>query len=81
MPIQRRGPDGWRFARVRWPKSIKPSRRLHYFKNGWSLCGNHHDGVEGWYTKTTELPENECTPPYPCKICQKKLRGKRIDVT
>ncbi len=49
------GPDGWRFARIQWPKGVHNSRKLHYFKKGSSLCGAHHDGITGWHTEVKEV--------------------------
>lgn len=66
-----RGPDGWRYGRVRWAKSIKPSRVLHYFKDGTSLCGNHYDGVNGWYTEVVTVFDT-FTEMNKCKKCKAK---------
>jgi len=69
------GPDGWRYARVRWPKGVHPSRKIHYFKDGRSLCGAHYDGVDGWYIEPiTDL--NLLVEMKKCKKCKKALKGE-----
>ena len=67
------GPDGWRYARVQWPKGIHKSRRIHYFKNGGSLCGAHHDGSQGWYVEAiTDF--DTFAEMQKCKKCKEALK-------
>lgn len=66
-----RGPDGWRYGVVKWPKSIKPSRLPHYFVKGSSLCGNHYDAKNGFYQESLE-PEHPGLK-HPCKACRRKF--------
>jgi hypothetical protein len=71
----KRGPDGWRSGVVRWAKGDHASRKLHYFENGSALCGNHHDGVQGWYTQVrTEFDTYQ--EGFKCKKCVNKLEKR-----
>ena len=66
------GPDGWRYALIQWAKGIHPSRKIHYFRKGGSLCGRHHDGHTGWYTEvTTDFSNFE--EMQKCKACKTAL--------
>jgi len=74
------GPDGWRWARIQWASgNVHDSRRIHYFVRGSSLCGLHHDGMNGWYTEVIQI-----TPRFEgskCRKCQKrvtKLGGEKL---
>lgn len=72
------GPDGWRFARVQWKKGIHASRRLHYYRNGMSLCKDHHDGMTGWYTEVIQEPLTNLQKGWRCSKCRKKLEAKNV---
>jgi hypothetical protein len=70
------GPDGWRFAVVRWAKGDHASRKLHYFEKGSALCGAHHDGLSGWYAKVRTVFDTYLEG-FKCNKCKAKLEGRQ----
>lgn len=74
---ENRGPDGWRFARVQWPKTIQASRKTHYFERGVCLCGKHTDGANGWFLNRTDYPASILNAEaLKCNKCKKALEAR-----
>ena len=71
------GPDGWRWAIVRWAKGDHPSRKLHYFEGSSSLCGAHSDGITGWYTKAKTVFKSSYEEGFRCNKCLIILEGRQ----
>lgn len=70
------GPDGWRRALVKWEKGTHPSRKIHYFRNGNSLCGRHYDGMTGWFIESKKEFSN-FEEMNKCKGCKKVLEKEQ----